>query len=290
MLALGGDGLARARMAKATKYVCDAIGDSFTFNTTYLTGLSQYHPFLLQTALQGLGCSVAITNSGVSGNTTSQALVRARLLPTAQSGSLGVIYCGTNDYNNSPTVQASPTPTPTVFAVGLGLGALFNPQTSILVNGISRVVQSVAGDTITLASALPGAPTTGQSALIDTTANLIAISNVMLALGYTKQFLGIQHYLNYTSGGDTLAAQQSIAANTRTAQYAAATALGNQVVVTDYYNYFRNLIVNGIVVQGNWAAWHVADQNPHLIAYGESLLEACQMSVMTDAWLAALRT
>ncbi len=287
MLALSPGGGTPARIALATKYICAAIGDSNTFNTTYDT-LPQYYPFLYQADLQGLSASVAVSNNGVSGNTTSQVLVRARLLPATLSGSIGVIYAGTNDLNNSPTVQASPTPTSTVFAVGSGLGALFNPQTSILVNGVSRIVQSVAGDTITLASALPSAPTAGTSAIIDTTQNLIDTASAMAALGYTHQIMGVHQYLNFSSGGDTLSAQQSLASTTRACQRAAITATG--AITADFYNFMRNLIVNGTVVQGAWAAWHVADQNLHLNPYGQSLLEACIRSVTPDSWLASLRT
>lgn len=117
---------------------------------------------------------------------------------------------------------------------------------------------------------------------MDTTANIVAAGNKLIALGYTHLVVGLQHYLNFSTGGDTLGAQQVTAAATRAAQQAAATTLG--ATVADFYTYMRNLIVAGTDTQGS-ASWHIADSNTHLNAYGESLLAKCVQSVIPLSWL-----
>ncbi len=278
-----------ARIAHATKYVCNAIGDSHTFNAAWLS-LPEYYPFLLNTDLQRLGCSVAIVNSGQSGDSTAQVLVRARLLPAVQSGSLGIIYAGTNDWNAKSTVQASPSPTTTEFSVAAGKGGYYKANTSILLNGVTRTVLSVATDAITLSEALDDPPVAGEVVMPDTATNLIATASEMAALGYTRQVVGRQHYLNLASGGDTLSAQQSTASDIRAAQDAAIAGIAG-CVTADFYTHMRNLIVAGTYTQGDDTAWHVAIGDSHLNATGESILCDCLLAAITAAdFLPSLRT
>ena len=277
------------RVAIPSTFLCRAEGDSLTFNGTYLS-LAQYFAALLQPVLQGLGCALAVVNAGVSGRTTAGILVAARLAPTVRSGAFANIFGGTNDLNHQTTVQASPSPTTTVFAVGAGVGQFFLANTSMLINGVSRAILSVSTDTITLASALPDPPVAGQTAVIDTVQNLIDIGLAMKALGYTRLLIGTHPYLNYTTGGDTLAAQQSLALTTRTAQNAAYASLASSsgAVLVDFYTWMRSLIVAGTVTQGSFS-WHVADGNVHLNAYGEQILCDCLAAAIPQAWIDALQ-
>lgn len=275
-----------ARIADATKYRCVAIGDSYTFSATW-NSLPEYYPFVANVGLQRLGCSVAILNSGQSGDSTAQVLVRARLLATVETGSLGIIYAGTNDLNARSTVQASPEPTTTTFSVAAGKGTYYRADTSILLNGVTRTVLSVSTDEITLTDELDDPPAAGEVVMPDTTTNLIETASEMAALGYTRQVIGRKHYLNFTSGGDTLSAQQSLAAETRAAQDAAIAGIAG-CIIADFYTHMRDLIVTGTYEQGDHL-WHVDATDSHLNAVGEGILADCIMAAIPADWLAALR-
>lgn len=120
-----------------------------------------------------------------------------------------------------------------------------------------------------------------------TQANIISIGQAAQAQGFTMIVVGTQHYLNYASGGDTLAVQDTFAAATRTAQNAAAASLG--ATVADFYTFLRNKIVSGAVTQNDWAAWHVADSNSHLNATGQQYLADCIVSSIPANWITALQ-
>jgi hypothetical protein len=64
--------------------------------------------------------------------------------------------------NNKTTTLASPTPTTTTFTVASGKGVNFPAGSLIHVNGQSVVVQTQAGDAITVFPALTGAPAAGS--------------------------------------------------------------------------------------------------------------------------------
>jgi hypothetical protein len=295
VLALSPGGGSPARIALATKYVMRAIGDSLVFNTTYLTP-PDYWPWALTGPLQRIGCAVGVDNQGHSGDTTAQVLVRARLLPSVSSGGLGLIFAGTNDWNNPGIVQASPTPTATTFTVQSGFGSLFPANTQVRVGGTtsrdqggtSALVQSVSGDAITLSAPLSGAPSAGQYCFSDTQQNLILTGNAMASLGYTNQVLLTHPYENYSaSQGDTLAVPEPVFAQpTRAWQRGACTALG--ATLADLYTYMRNRIVAGTDIQGSFS-WHVADVNVHLNAYGHSIARDCIAAVIPAAWASAYR-
>lgn len=272
------------------RYLCLGIGDSLTYNGSYIT-LADYYPAVLQVSLRADGRLVTFVNYGVSGNTTGQILQRARALPRPPLDSLAVLYGGTNDYNSGviSTVQASPSPTTTAFGVETGKGTAYKIGTSVLVNGVSRTVASVSGDTVTVTPALSGAPSAGDSVKIDTSQNLIDAGGVLYGKGYTKLVIGKHHFLNFSSGGDTLAAQQTIASQTRTAQETAFTSLSASygAVQADFYSFMRARIVAGLDVEGDHA-WHVAATDVHLNEYGEGLLADCIEAAIPAAWLTAL--
>lgn len=121
-----------------------------------------------------------------------------------------------------------------------------------------------------------------------TTANIVAIGNALVARGYTRLVVGVIHYMNFSSGGDTLAVPGASWTAIRQAQRDAAAALDSNAALADFQNFFRDRIVNGLDVQGD-AAWHLADGNVHLNAYGQGLLAACVVAAIQSAgWLPAL--
>lgn len=265
----------------------DCFGDSHTYNVTYLTGYSQYYPSLWQERFRLNRANVSVRNSGQSGDTTGDVLVRANARAAPSRPSIGLVYAGTNDFGaaNIGTVQASPSPTTTVFTLDAGKGARFPVGVAVLVNGESRIVQSVSTDQLTLSVALSGAPSAGASVTLDTQTNLVAIGNRLIALGYTRLMVGVQHYFNWSSSGDTVATPQASAQLIRAPQIAAAAALNATEV--NFHTYMRSLIVAGTYVQGSFS-WHVADGNSHLNAIGEQLLADCVLSKVPVGWFPAL--
>lgn len=267
-----------------------ALGDSHTFAASGL-GLENYYPALLQSRLRGTGHWVTIVNLGSSGFTTGQVLnrINSSTTPYARPSTVGLLYAGTNDFGSGHIgiVQADPAPTETTFTVDEGLGDEFFAGSHILVDGVAAIVESVSGDDITLTEALPAPPVADDEVQNDTEANLVACGNALIAKGYTKLFVGVQHYLNFSAGGDTLETPSPSLAAMRAAQNAAATTLGANAVLADFYNFMRDRIVAGTDVQGDFA-WHTADGNTHLNEYGQEILMECIDEAFTDVWLDSL--
>lgn len=276
------------------KYPGGWWGDSIVYNTTYPV---PYFPDLVNTAIgpSGLDTLATMTNFGQSGDTSSQVMAKILLASPVRSGTPGGVSVVDNDYNsgNITTVQASPAPTSTAIQVGAGVGAAYKVGTNILVGGVSRKVLSVAGDLVTVTVAFDVTPVAGAAVRIDSYQNLYDSGVLLQARGYTRIIFGIWHYLNYSAGGDTLSSQEGTSATVRALQRSVVTALqaaygADKIVQADVYAYFRNLIVNGTVVQGSFS-WHVADVNAHLNAGGESYYKDCVMANWPAAWTTALR-
>lgn len=253
--------------------VLACIGDSHTYNATYLNSVSDYHP-----ALEAGRMRYTPLNLGVSGNSTAQVMNRRRQLVRYGLPDKAVIYAGTNDLNAGTagvcTVSASPAPTSSVFSIDAGI-SYFAADGWITVAGESAQVSSISGSQITLTAALAGgAPAAGASVSIDTQKNLESVVAYLLAAGMAASKIWIvgQHYLNFSASGDTTTTQQSLASQSRTAQAAAATAKG--VTYINTYTYMRDLILAGDYVQGS-ASWHVAQSNSHLNALGQTILADC---------------
>jgi len=78
-------------------------------------------------------------------------------------------------------------------------------------------------------------------------------------------------YNNFTAGSlDNIATQTFYATNvtlrgfqSAAATYGVNTYGGDKVVYADLFGYIGQLILGGIIAQGDWAALHVADQNQH---------------------------
>lgn len=100
------------------------------------------------------------------------------------------------------------------------------------------------------------------------------------------------HYLNYSSGGDTVGTPLAVyddVSGIRSQQAAAATAEG--VVFANLYNFLKARIQAGTDTQGDYA-WHYADSNIHLNAYGNDLVAELlyQTIAAQSGWVSALTT
>ena len=241
------------------------IGDSHTFNLSYLTE-PEYWPALVAGRL-----GWPYINASVSGNSSGQVYSRRRLLVAKDLPHKAVIYVGTNDLNAAPVVAASPVPSSTVFAIDTGEG-YYVADSWITVGGVSAQIASISSKTITLTAALAGgAPSAGAAVRLDTQKNIEKTVAYLKAQGMAAADIYVcgQHYLNFTSSGDTTTVEQTLAHTTRLAQAAAATAQG--VTFIDLYAYMRALILSCAYTQGS-ASWHIANQNSHLNAIGQQIL------------------
>ena len=70
------------------------------------------------------------------------------------------------DGQDSSEVVGSPTPTTTTFSVTAGDGSKFTANDEVIINGETRVIQSVSTDAITLSTALSAAPAAGDEVLV----------------------------------------------------------------------------------------------------------------------------
>lgn len=121
-----------------------------------------------------------------------------------------------------------------------------------------------------------------------TQANIESMITSLQNAGVSRIMVIIAHYLNFSTGGDTLTTPYASYVSVRNAQQAAANA-HTGVVFVDLYNYFRNRIVNGQDTQGSFS-WHVADANQHFNAYGANLVAQCILaSIQAQGWDALLK-
>lgn len=128
----------------------------------------------------------------------------------------------------------------------------------------------------------------GSSITATTTqANIESMIQKLKSAGCSQVLVIAHHYFNFTANGDTLATPYAPRVSIRSAQQTAATNQG--AVYVDFYNYLRNRIVANQDTQGAFS-WHVADQNAHLNAYGESLLADCIFqTIKAQGWDALLK-
>lgn len=97
------------------------------------------------------------------------------------------------------------------------------------------------------------------------------------------------HYLNYSSNGDTLSTPYYWFDNitgVRSCQIAAST--NENVPYLDQYTIYRNRIVNGLDVQGDFA-WHIADHNEHSSEYGHAIIaDNVYNELVSLGWISAI--
>jgi lysophospholipase L1-like esterase len=127
-----------------------------------------------------------------------------------------------------------------------------------------------------------------------TTSNLQSMAQMMLNAG-AKVIICLQHYDNFSANGDTTATPSGSTGTTWNAQKQAYTNLvganSGKIALCDFYGYMRNLIDTGKEVQGDWASWHVADQNVHLSAKGELYLAQALLQTIQaqNGWIDLLK-
>ncbi len=258
------------------KKVYGAEGDSHTFNVSFGLSEAQFYPALVTAAL---GSKFVRRNAGASGDSSAEMVGQLAAYLTGGAPDIASIYAGSND--NPMTVLATPVPTTTVFAVSdpglLGVGAWISH------NGNVRQISAISGATVTLVSALPVAPVSGASIVIETQKNLEHWVNAVKAAGCSKVLVIGSHYLNFASAGDTPTVQQSLREAMRVKQAAAAVAAG--AVFVDTYAAMRDAVVGGAVAQGDDLAWHVAVEDTHLNAAGEAALAAVvTAAIVAQGW------
>lgn len=280
------------------------FGDSHTYNAVWGNLPTQFYCSLLSVELNNLGASVRCRNFGVSGNTSSQVLTRVIAGQHLQYGvvpTLSVVYCGQNDSTFTNTVAASPAPTSSVFTLATNdantspavtaIATSYSVGGHLLVGGMPCVVTANNGAnppqlTVT---GLVSPPATGATVVCDTRANIQNIVSILKTAGCTKFVIVGQHYMNFTSGGDSTSTPYAPYAVVRASQQAAVSAVGAEAIYADVYGLMRGLIVAGTVTAGNDTAWHVLVGNSHLNAYGEKLIAQSIQTAITDAgWLPLL--
>lgn len=126
------------------------------------------------------------------------------------------------------------------------------------------------------------------------TSNIQSMAQTMLNKG-SKVIICGKHYANYSTNGDTTETPQGSTltvwqAENQAFQNLVGANAGN-IAFCDFYAYMRNLIDTGKVTQGDWTQWHVADQNIHLNANGESVLANALLSTIQaqSGWIDLLK-
>lgn len=269
----------------STRYAAAVIGDSVTYSQGG-GGLTadQFYPARVQAALVARGVDIKVRNFGNSGDTTAQMVARDACLTEFEVPDLGIIYGGVNDAANGSTVNGAGATT-TSIPVQAAAGANFKVGAYVLISGQSVKVTAIATDTLTVAPALSGAPTNTTVVAHDTQTNLQLLAQVLQSAGCPRVMIVGQHYMNWSSGGDTTTVQNTTYAALRVLQKAAAAAGG--AIYVDLYTYMAGLITAGAYVQGSFS-WHIADSNIHLNATGEQIASDGLVLSMPAQWVADL--
>lgn len=207
-----------------------------------------------------------VINSGISGNSSHNMIVRWSADVDAYQPKRIVIYAGANDIG---TTIDSGTPTTTSFIVAdaskIGVGGW------LLVRGEQTQITNLVGTTVTVSPALNSAPSVGNDILIDTTRCIQHMIDMARKSNIGAVFVVGAHYRNFPDNdGDTPTVQLSATRNMRDFQRSAAES--RNVPYIDTYAYFVSLINTGDQTQGDYAG-HLEDDPPgnwnaHLNATG----------------------
>lgn len=126
------------------------------------------------------------------------------------------------------------------------------------------------------------------------TNNLKTMATTMLNAG-SKVIICLVHYNNYTADGSATELPEGATLLLHNAQKQAYTDLSalypGDIAYCDFYAYMRNLIDTGVVAQGDWSAWNVADKNVHLNANGQNVLADALLATIQaqTGWITLLK-
>jgi lysophospholipase L1-like esterase len=307
--------------SRARTRTITCLGDSLTGNYAWGVPYTLMWPEVLAGKLRALSppCLVKARNFGHSGNTTGpysgevhnpgdDLIGRLGNMTTWEIPEIAILWGGVNDPGNgiagyvTDTVQAGST----AGIVNVANGGQFHAGQAVVIDGVLATVASIAGNALTLASALPNAPVTGRAVQQGTQANLQWMIGQLKAAGVARCIVLNTQYLNYSgAAGDTLTTPFAAYNTLRPFQAAAVSSYAGDpaiaVVLADLYGYLRGLIqagapvvYNGVsypMAQGN-VNWHVADGNQHLNALGNELVARFLLSVIQaqPGWVAALQS
>lgn len=302
-----------------------AMGDSLTHNPTLGNPAEKFWPIVLAQKLNTLTpapCTVTARNRGRSGNTTANTspnmMYRSGWFFANGVPELAIIFGGANDPGNSISTSATTQNLQAMIkAVKFGVAATSGAgyvagQANLpasIAPGTRYVVLSDTDSTGGAVAASGQTPTISGAVSADSAGNTQAVwesrngqagvlgwGRVAVASTLPDQCSRIiilsMHYLNFSSGGDTLSADYATynaTTGVRVAQVAAAAAEG--VVYADQHAFFKSRIQAGIDAQGSFT-WHYADSNQHLNVYGNELIAQFLLSTIQaqPGWLAALST
>jgi hypothetical protein len=301
-----------------------AIGDS---QTDYAAGFgnrpTRNWTQVLGTLLTAAGQPAQVRGYGISGDTSTGVLGRADVLQMHETPNVALIHIGVNDPGNSITQATTQANIQAVIkslkygavgaGAGLGTGVSVAGQANLPANGLPGQRYVVLTDTSTTGGMAAWA--TGQAATITGTVSGSGqavweyryplageygwgrVATATTAPTNCKRIVVVStNYLNWTTGGDTLATPYASYVNVRAAQQAAVTAENvtvagkPSVIYSDVYNFLRSRIVAGTdpdfsaVAYDQTRSWHYVLNNQHKSAYGHALDAQKLSSDILAAW------
>ena len=136
------------------------IGDSLTDSNAYGLMPADQYPCKVKLGLvsEAAGTRVLERNLGIAGNTSIQMLARIGGALLFGAPDIVFVLAGANDRNPTLRVNAGGGASTTVIPLVAGAGAYLAVGGYVVIGGQTRRIAAVATDTITLDSALPGAP------------------------------------------------------------------------------------------------------------------------------------
>ena len=270
---------AQIRRSLPMGHVYRAEGDSHTFNTTLGVEPEEFYGYL---TAQALGPETSFLNLGGSGDSSAEMIHQLPAMIAGARPDIATIYIGAND--SAILVTADTTPTTSTFSVDPIRASRLEPGGHVFVEGQPTMITARNGAEVTVSPPLAQPPATGDGVSMDTETNIGLWIDAMRAEGCQKILVIGYHFINFASGGDTVAAEHPSRAAVRAKQRAAAES--RSAPFCDSYAYMRGLIQSGEVTEGDDTAWHVDVGDTHLNAAGEAAVAAAVIARMTElGWM-----
>ncbi len=286
------------------------IGDSLSHAISNGCRIDQMSTEVLAAKLRAIGCPLRGRNFAISGNTTTNMLARmAEFFVYDIAPTIAVIFGGVNDPGSSisdATTQSNIQAM--VRYLRNGCKGTVSIQTSLPANANIGDRYVVTGDTSTTGGLNPSGMTyatlTGTHAGVqvwECRNSLASVSGWSRVTGFTgasaivpKIIAVSPQFLNWTSGGDTVAAGSSHSGQNATYKAVnddiAAACTAETVPFCDLYAYMQSLINAGRDTALS-ASWHVLGTNQHLNYYGQQVVAEAILATINaqSGWLAALQ-